>query len=88
MTVWLEIEDSKQKEEKARMLKHGGVVSETEHWLVWLEHSEQGAGWHRMRSERARGETTGCLAVLGAHALVCSVGIKYMGKGALKEESL
>lgn len=41
-----------------------------------------------MRSERAKGEAMGSLAVLGAHALVCSMGIKYMGKGVLREESL
>lgn len=41
-----------------------------------------------MRSEKARGEAMGSLAVLGARALVCSMGIQYMGKGVLREELL
>lgn len=45
---------------------------------VWLDHCEQGAWWHKMRSERARGQAVEGLAVL---VIMCSMGIKYEQRG-------
>lgn len=84
----VQVEDSTQKEEKVHILRHEWFISETERCQVWLEHTEQGAQWHKMRSKRARGKAIGSLAVLEAHALLCSRGIKYTGRGVLREESL